>query len=426
MSTGFFTLRIAGNGTVTISQGSTVLYTRTGPGNFSIGVTIGGIYNISYTSSSPDTIFSRYSATTGIGNTINMGSLTTSATTFQLSFPLYSFGGNITVYVKSPLLAQLEGDGAINITSTNPNDPTALNVSGYNASGTAFFEQNYPGINNFNFICTYTPPLSGYSFGFWDEVNQINPYTTIVRGPSQMVCTTLVDVGVTQNISGSTVSIPSGINTNDSQLTTTGNVRYESTVSLTAIPNPGYYFVKWVNGIALSFDPTITVTPVTPLSLTATFAAETDIHTERARDYVPNQGERADAQHICQCPCACTGCSPAFTSALNRTRQTRALISGSCCQEIPVGVVIINGGTDYAVGDLLQVQGGTPLEQPALFRVSSVGVGGVITDLQLIYGQPYRILPESDTLTVYTGSGIGGTFTVIWTSCGSPANLYRQ
>jgi hypothetical protein len=145
-------------------------------------------------------------------------------------------------------------------------------------------------------------------------------------------------------------------------------------------------------------------------------------------EYVPSQSERADAMHICQCPCACQ-CSDPLTSTLNRTRQIRALISGACCQSTVTSITVRSAGTNYAKDDILQLQGGNPLDKPALFRVTSVNnITGAITGIVLIYNQPYRIKPSTVTMIRYAGTGTGtnAVFDLSWASCQSPANLYRQ
>ena len=232
------------------------------------------------------------------------------------------------------------------------------------------------------------------------------------------------------------MSVPAGIATNASgPLTDTGVFAAGTDVTLIATVGPGRFFTGW-NSLDTSVSTQTTQTIVTfkasgDYELKATFSniasTNLDIFTPILRDYVPNQGERADAMHICQCPCACTGCSPAFTSSLNRTRQTRALISGNCCQYYPVGLIGDSGGTGYAVNDILQLQGGTPYEKPVLFKVISVA-SGAIRQLKIIYGQPFRGRPDVETFVNYPGSGTGsgGNFAVLWASCLSPANLYRQ
>lgn len=246
-------------------------------------------------------------------------------------------------------------------------------------------------------------------------------------------------ITVTQNAEPgcSIVSVPAGISTAATgPLTGTGVFAAGTDVTLIATVGPGKFFTGWnsldiLTNIQTS-QTTITFKASGAYRLKATFSntrsKNLDIFTEIGRDYVPNQGERADAMHICQCPCACTGCSPAFTSTLNRTRQTRALISGKCCQYYPVGLIGTTGGSGYRVSDILQLVDGTPLEKPALFKV--IGITGrppgPILQAQLIYGQPYRLRPDVETFMNYSGSGSGGNFAVLWASCLSPANLYRQ
>ncbi len=74
------------------------------------------------------------------------------------------------------------------------------------------------------------------------------------------------------------------------------------------------------------------------------------------------------------------------------------------------------------MGDILQLQGGTPLEKPALFKVLLVSSGAIV-QAEVIYGQPYRMRPGDDVLVPYTGNGSGGDFAVLWASCLSSANL---
>ena len=242
------------------------------------------------------------------------------------------------------------------------------------------------------------------------------------------------------NIAGcSIVSIPAGIATiATGPLSDTASFPIGTDITLVATVGAGKFFDAWTGSLAVGANNQTSQQVITfklngPYSIKATFSNTStdnlDKFRPQSREYVPNQGERADALHICQCPCACTGCDVSFTSALNSSRQTRALVSGDCCKTYPVGIFFTDGGSGYAQGDILQLQGGAPYDKPVLFKVLSI-VGSVpfgeINQLGLLYGQPYRVKPDNDVIIPYTGSGSGGDFAVIWASCLSPANLYRQ
>jgi hypothetical protein len=243
-----------------------------------------------------------------------------------------------------------------------------------------------------------------------------------------------------ENIAGcSIVSIPAGIATTATgPLSDNASFPIGTDITLVATVGPGKFFNNWAGSLAVGANAQTSQEIITfklngSYSIKATFSniatENRDKFRQQPRDYVPNQGERADALHICQCPCACTGCDVSFTSALNRSRQTRALVSGDCCKAYPVGIVFTDGGSGYAQNDILQLQGGAPYDKPALFKVLSIiggGLTGEINQLGLLYGQPYRVKPDNDVIIPYTGGGSGGDFAVIWAPCISPANLYRQ
>lgn len=450
MATTTLTIPITGYGTI-IFNGQTTVFPPNGPTNLtSSTVTIGTTYQITYKPYDATTKFSRFDNPYGditispptVNPTTGIATANVTVNSLPPGPPIaYPF---VVVYVKMPFYAQVLGDGRIDVSSNNIADAgTTLTVSGYMGISYEFFEVDWATGIQHNLTALYTPPAgsSGYSFGSWMEAPGGNPTSNPIVFPA----TTNDDVtalGARTNITltveqtgssgnSSTVSSPPGIATNNSTQTDTATFPYYTEITLTATPGPGYNFQQWENTTTQTNNPVIILFLQAPYSIKAFFGEnpppETDIAQPVARDYVPSQGERADAMHICQCPCACTSCSPAFTSALNRTRQIRALISGSCCQYIPVGIVLTDGGSGYAVGDILQLQGGTPLEKPALFKVLTVNAGtGEIDSLKIIYGQPYRMRPGDDVLVPYTGSGSGGDFAVLWSACLSPANLYRQ
>lgn len=440
------TIPITAFGTVSCA-GKTVVFAPNNSNNeLSVDVVIGTQYTLSYTPYDATTQFSRFNPEEGQAG-ITMGTTTTNGNVSSVNFTvtalivdpegltLWPF---IVVYVKMPFYVQVYGDGQIDLSSNNLADTgTLLTVSGYMAIGSAFFEVDWAlGAFQHSFTALYTPTTPGYSFGPWIETpggdptaNPITFFATTNDAAQALGPLTNITLTVQQTAGGSIVSSPAGILTSNSNLTDTASFPYLSEVTLTATPAAGYNFQHWSGASIQTNNPVISLYMQALYTMNAIFdippPPETDIAQAIARDYVPSQGERADSQHICQCPCACTGCSPAFTSALNRTRQIRALISGSCCQYIPVGIVLTDGGVNYAVNDILQLVGGTPLEKPALFKVMAVS-SGEITELKLIYGQPYRVRPGDDVLVPYRSGGSGGYFAVLWSSCLSPANLYRQ
>ncbi len=438
------TIPFTGPGTVTCA-GETVVFGPNSSQNFmAVNVQLGVPYTISYTPYDSTTVFSRFNILQGnitLGTPTTTGGVTTATFTVisvpQGPPPSYPF---IVVYVKMPFYAALAGDGTVTVTSSNTayDSGSTFSVSGYMNTDYRMFEQNFGTGPQTTLTLTYSAPPPGYSFGSWIEspASGPNPVTipmTTNYSANAVTALTNIDISVTSSVGGSVSSSPAGISVTGAA-TDTGNFPYATQLTLIATPAPGYVFRHWADSSIQTNNPSINLYVQAPYSINAVFTQEqppeTDIVQPVARDYVPNQTERADSMHICQCPCACTGgCSPAFTSALNRTRQIRAVISGSCCRHIPVGVTFNNGGAGYAVDDLLQLVGGEPVEKPALFKVVAVNPSpvGAITDLKLIYGQPYRVQPMDDVLIPYTGNGNGGgDFAVIWTSCISPANLYRQ
>lgn len=384
--------------------------------------TITGTYNLSCNFFDPYA-FSRYQV---IAGSSTVASTTNRVTTVTITG---AAPGVIRIHVKAPFFAKLEGNGTVEIDSSNINDPTTLTISGYNDEDGALFEQNTV-IPYSKFTCTYTP-TPGYSFSRWSGIftGNVNPlydteYVTTNTQSNPLICVTNVQLTVTQNTGGSIKSSPVGIITSDAALgPVTASFEYGSNITLTATPAPHYSFLYWITPTGNRQQSSLPITINAVESITAVFGQ--NIVQPVPLNYSPSQSERADSMHICACPCDCT-CSSAFTSALNRTRQTRALISGSCCNYIPVTIAIVNAGSNYTRNTILQLQGGVPHEKAALFKVIDINDSGGITSIVPLYGQPYRQKPTDTVLTIYSGAGSGATFTITWASCQSPANLYRQ
>jgi hypothetical protein len=434
------TIPLVAYGTVSCAGQTLTFAPNTSTYILEVTVQVGVPYTITYTPYDATTQFSRFdpaygAVTLGLATVNPTTGVATATVTITETSPPAAFPF-VVVYVKMPFYASLAGDGTVSVSSSNSEDGgSAFSVSGYMNTDFRMFEQNYALGAQTTLTLTYSAPPPGYSFGSWIEspASGPNPITipmTTNYAANAVTALTNIDISVTSTAGGSVTSSPAGISISGAG-TDTGKFPYATQLVLTATPAPGYQFSHWADSSIQTNNPVINIWVQAPYSIDAVFTQgippETDIAQVSPRDYVPSQGERADSMHICQCPCACTGCKVAFTSALNRTRQIRALISGSCCQHIPVGVTFNDGGSGYVAGDLVQLKGGVPLEKPALFKVIAVDGGGQITDLKLIYGQPYRTQPIDDVLVLYyTGTGIGGDFAVIWSSCLSPANLYRQ
>lgn len=426
------TVAFVGYGTVGVA-GDTFDHTS-GPKQqaFTTYVQNGQTYSLNYIGL-PDFsyIFSRYQVVRGC--TIAAPTLPSTTITINTVGDVY-----ITVFTKSLFYTQLQGDGTITV--SNPGNPadsgTTLTVSGYNAIGSEYFEQSASSTPYSLLTCTYTSTVAGYSFNKWlgselvtnPTINPGTYYYTVLGGSNSstdpLICVTNVALTVVQTTGGSIKSSPAGIITSDAALgPVTASFEYGTNITLTPTPALRHSFLYWITPTGNRQQRSLPITITAVETVTGVFA-QNIVHPVPL-NYSPNQSERADSMHICECPCDCT-CLPAFTSALNRTRQIRALISGSCCRYTPVTIAIINPGTDYTTDTILQLQGGTPLEKAALFKVTGVDGSGGITSIVPLYGQPYRQKPTDIILTVYTGPGSGATFTISWDECPSSANLYRQ
>lgn len=105
---------------------------------------------------------------------------------------------------------------------------------------------------------------------------------------------------------------------------------------------------------------------------------------------------------------------------------------------IAASAVVAAGGTGYAVGDRLTVSGGT-FVLAAIFRVTSVSTGGVVTGVELAMGTGgtaslnvgasrgidqrhgvYTSTPANPAATTTNGSGAGCTLTVTYTADAIP------
>ncbi|HXG10475.1 MAG TPA: Ig-like domain repeat protein [Gemmataceae bacterium] len=75
-----------------------------------------------------------------------------------------------------------------------------------------------------------------------------------------------------------------------------------------------------------------------------------------------------------------------------------------------VTATIVSGGSGYAVGDILTVQGGT-FATPAQLRVTMVGAGGAITAVAVVRPGGYAVGP-TNPVSVTGGTGTGATFTL--------------
>lgn len=117
------------------------------------------------------------------------------------------------------------------------------------------------------------------------------------------------------------------------------------------------------------------------------------------------------------CGCSCSTAA-AFSSYDALLRQKRACVRGCGCTLYDISgiIAVTTAGTTYFAGNYVQLVGGTPVDQPALFRVTGpTGATGPLTGITLLTGGSYKVKPVAPTaLTSITGSGAGATVTVTW------------
>lgn len=100
---------------------------------------------------------------------------------------------------------------------------------------------------------------------------------------------------------------------------------------------------------------------------------------------------------------------------------------------IATGATVANGGSGYAVGDFIVLNGGSvdsaPIGAPAVMSVTGVDPGGVITSVFVysqVYGQNNPVYGGSyfeqqtaaQTINYSSGSGTGATFLLTWGGSG--------
>jgi len=115
------------------------------------------------------------------------------------------------------------------------------------------------------------------------------------------------------------------------------------------------------------------------------------------------------------CGCSCSTAA-AFSSYDALLRQKRACVRGCGCTLYQIlSIEITVDGTDYYEGNYVQLSGGIPVDQPALFRVTLPGTTGPLGGVALLTGGSYKVKPTAPTaLTSITGSGVGAEVTVTW------------
>jgi hypothetical protein len=176
-------------------------------------------------------------------------------------------------------------------------------------------------------------------------------------------------------------------------------------LSVTQI-NPTFFFDSW-SGDITSTDSTIElILDAATKTITATFTElPIAIPAVNLVSYVPSQTERADQLHQLQCLCLNAPIRP--TDYSTRNRQIRSLATG-CCFRWGVADITVTDGSNYSVGDFLQLDGGVTVAKPLLVRVTGVDVSGSITSVTISYAGQYYVRPFDDyTMTQLSGSGTG-------------------
>jgi hypothetical protein len=120
-----------------------------------------------------------------------------------------------------------------------------------------------------------------------------------------------------------------------------------------------------------------------------------------------------DNKKICGCSCSTAGAFDSYDALL---RQKRACVRGCGCTVYDISSIAITvAGTAYYAGNYVQLSGGVPIDQAALFRVTAPGVTGPLSGVALLTGGSYKVKPTAPTaLTSITGTGASATVTVTW------------
>ena len=115
-------------------------------------------------------------------------------------------------------------------------------------------------------------------------------------------------------------------------------------------------------------------------------------------------------------PSTCTGRQ--FNSSYEqRMRVRRSCIGGPyILSKTPI---VVQGGIDYAIGDYIELVGGTPTTQPVLLRVKTVGglSGSVIETVDIVNAMPYISPPPNQnrvTSRAVSGTGVDAIFKVVF------------
>lgn len=114
------------------------------------------------------------------------------------------------------------------------------------------------------------------------------------------------------------------------------------------------------------------------------------------------------------------GRNPCITSSATRLLIRKACINSATAGPVTLsGVpVVAGGGSGYAVGDYIELVGGSSTTQPVLLYVSGIS-GNAVSTVVVVNSSTYSSVPVNPVASVTkSGSGSGATFTAVWTASG--------
>jgi hypothetical protein len=133
----------------------------------------------------------------------------------------------------------------------------------------------------------------------------------------------------------------------------------------------------------------------------------------------PNYADIMQSRTRTYCCSSPTNGYPSYSQRLN---TQKARLNGTCCPYTSIESVTVTGGTNFTVGDLLRLNGGTAFgNESTLLRVTTVSLGA-ITGVVLISGGDYNVQPNTPySVTVVRNvdsdaSISGATTSIIWST----------
>jgi hypothetical protein len=120
---------------------------------------------------------------------------------------------------------------------------------------------------------------------------------------------------------------------------------------------------------------------------------------------LPTYKEQADNKQFRGC--LCSGVPSQYESYIEKARVQRAVAADTHTGRFKLESIQVRGGIGYMPGDLVQLEGGEPMEHPTLLRVLDVN-GSTVLSCGFVFNKKYRDAPTSPyTLKTMSGKGTG-------------------